>query len=110
MSRQMAAGLRPPPSGIKNSREAGVCFIQGSPPGTGVLVSWRGQTCILTNQHVINDEEIARGSFALFGYDDHGNKDAAWRCPLLPELLLPLMRQLVKVRSLSHFYHTCNNR
>lgn len=85
MSRQMAAGLRPPPSGIKNAREAGVCFIQGPPPGSGVLVSWRGHSCILTNQHVVGDEAAARGNVALFGYDDYGNKDTAVRCPLLPE-------------------------
>jgi hypothetical protein len=82
MPQQNAQGLTPPDDGWKDARKAGVCFLPAG-PGSGLLVSWRGIRCILTNQHVLPDEATCRSAPALFGYTMLDNKSRATPCSML---------------------------
>ena len=84
MPREISQGLKPAEDGYKTDRKACVFMVQGPDgPGSGLLVKWRGIPCALTNNHVLPDEDAARGALVFFDYTKTHEKDALVPCKLL---------------------------
>jgi hypothetical protein len=83
MSKQRAARCPQPSDLDKEEAAARVCYVQGGEAkGSGLLVEWKGRPCIITNNHVLKNEEQAEKATVLFDY--RRTKDTAIRCTTLP--------------------------
>jgi len=79
MSKQRVAMCPQPFDLDKEEAAARVCYVQsGEAKGSGLLVEWNGRPCIITNNHVLENEEHAKNATVLFNY--RRSKDTASKC------------------------------
>mmetsp|Transcript_22855 Transcript_22855/g.36774 ORF Transcript_22855/g.36774 Transcript_22855/m.36774 type:complete len:201 (+) Transcript_22855:52-654(+) len=71
----------------KDKAAARVCYVQGGGGnlGSGLFVEWNGRPCIITNNHILQDEQQAGEATVLFNY--RISKDTAILCHTLRGVL-----------------------
>jgi len=72
----------------KDKAAARVCYVQGAGGnlGSGRFVDWNGRPCIITNNHILQDEQQAGEATVLFNY--RISKDTAILCHTLRGVLI----------------------